>query len=210
MHLLLPALLALSGLLPLLPLAHTAAAPVALSRRWSRTSCEPELVEGAVYNVFQAGRAAQTWEFLPPAGKPQATTGGALYVSETDTPENGGFFVQKEDNGTYTLSLASRDEGVQCVRTVGKNRALTTGPCDLVKAQFTLSCSSCAAPSPSLSPEAGSFAARACVLTSLASPGYCIFSVPNADSPDEPGLANLEARKCAVRAARQSWDLVVS
>ncbi|GAA5821303.1 hypothetical protein JCM11251_004560 [Rhodosporidiobolus azoricus] len=224
---------ALAAVLSIIPFARAAtAAPLTVRR--ART-CVPQLEEGREYNVFQAGREAsgadaQVWEFLPPAGNPEAVTGGAVYVSETNSPENGGFYIRDGGNGTYTLSLASQEEGAQCLRTVGKDRPLTSGPCDLEKAQvnrpppqshnqaaltrltqmepqFTLSCSSCSSTLPT---NPGSFAARACVFTSIASPGYAIFSVPNGDSPDEPGLARVEVRKQAVRSARQSWDLVLS
>ncbi|GAA6038897.1 hypothetical protein JCM8097_000562 [Rhodosporidiobolus ruineniae] len=185
------------------------ATPVLAARRLR--TCIPAFEEGAVYNVFAAGKADETWEYVPPASNLAATTGGAFFLSEGDAPESGGFYitsVEGEESGTFTLSVNE-----QCLRTIGKNRALTSGPCALVKSTFTLSCTSC--PSSSSPPTAGTPVGRACTLTSRASPGYCVASVsPSSSSSSVPsgngsrGLGGLEARKCQTRARAQSWDLV--
>ncbi|GAA5855534.1 hypothetical protein JCM8547_007877 [Rhodosporidiobolus lusitaniae] len=190
---------------------------VALERRRGRT-CVPDFEVGKVLNVFQAGRVDEAVEYLPPVRNASATSGGSFFLSETDTPENGGFCTSLDVNGTFRMSLASHDEGVQCLRSVGKNRGVTTGPCELLKATFTLSCTLC--PSPSLSsassnsttPAPASYAGKACTITSLASPGYCLTTVPSSLAANETattrGLGGLETRKClGGRSREQSWDL---
>ncbi|GAA6002215.1 hypothetical protein JCM10207_003130 [Rhodosporidiobolus poonsookiae] len=189
-------------------LAHLSSAAATLDARRMRT-CVPDLEAGEVLNVFRAGQADEAWEFLPSTKYPTAVTGGAVYLSQTDTPENGGWYLSEVEgqNGTFTLSLASQEAGVQCLRTVGKNRAVTTGPCDQLKSTFTLTCTTCPSSSASSSSADASarYLARACTFTSLASPGYCLQAVAAAGSP---GLGQLEARKCAARSRAQAWDLV--
>ncbi|BGP14599.1 hypothetical protein JCM10213_001947 [Rhodosporidiobolus nylandii] len=165
-----------------------------------RSSCVPDFADEAVmYNVFQAGRGSAKNE------------GGAVFLSETDSPENGAWYISPAEggNGTFTLSLASKDEGVQCLRSVGRGRQLTTGACGLEKAQFTLSCSTCPPSGPSTQNVA--FAGRACVLRSLASPEHCVASVvppANATGAAQPGLAELRLEACRVRTRRQAWDFI--
>ncbi|BGP46740.1 hypothetical protein JCM10450v2_002588 [Rhodotorula kratochvilovae] len=173
--------------------ALTAAAAATLA---NAATCVPTLPANALLNVFSVGRSTGVWEYVPPAREPAATSGGGLFLSWTDTAENGAFYVQQRAtvDGTgeavWTLSLGSHDAGVQCVTAQGKNGAATTGGCDDPEAEFALSCQVC--PTPPSGAESG--------------PGQCLTSVSGrAAGRSTP---RIETRQCkGTRGAGQVWDL---
>ncbi|BGP01305.1 hypothetical protein RTBOTA2_000992 [Rhodotorula toruloides] len=179
----------------------------ALGLNPNKSSCAVVLENGRLVNVFSKNKRTWAWDYLPSAD----SSGGTVYLSETDSPEDGAWHVvqaQGMNSSVITLNLASDEESFQCIRVTGKNRLATTGACSLEKSQFTISCESCAPLS--TSPTTGLALASGCQLRSVASPTQCLSTIsPTADSPRK--LAAIGTRTCAgLRGWGQLWDLVVA
>ncbi|GAA5899435.1 hypothetical protein JCM8208_001645 [Rhodotorula glutinis] len=174
----------------------------------------PSAGADGLLNVFAMGRAVATWDYVPPSSSwPKA--GGALYLSQIDTPEDGAFYVVERasldpahEDPVWTLSLGSQEPSVQCVSASGKMSMATTGSCDELEAEFELSCLSCpstAASSSSSTAASGTSLARGCTLRSVAAGGQCLTAVYTSSTSVTPRIAT---RTCkGSRAAGQVWDL---
>ncbi|GAA5836110.1 hypothetical protein JCM9279_002197 [Rhodotorula babjevae] len=164
-------------------------------------------------NIFALGRAVAAWEYVPPSPS-WPKSGGALYLSQTDTPEDGAFYVAErasldpaQEDPVWTLSLGSQEPGVQCVSAPSKLASATTGSCDELAAEFELSCLSCPAQAASSSPDAstGTAVARGCMLRSVAAGGQCLTAAYFSSSSATPRIVT---RACkGSRGAGQVWDL---
>ncbi|GAA5925422.1 hypothetical protein JCM3775_001407 [Rhodotorula graminis] len=180
--------------------------------------CTPSLpvpsgdTDGLV-NVFAVSRGVATWEYVPPSPS-GPKSGGALYLSQTDTPEDGAFFIVEQasrdpahEGPVWTLSLGSQEPGVQCVSAPGKMLPTTTGSCDDLAAEFELTCLSCPATTAasSTTAETGTALARRCTLRSVAAEGQCLTAVFQTATSVTRRIAT---RACkGNRAADQVWDL---
>ncbi|GAA5949847.1 hypothetical protein JCM21900_004223 [Sporobolomyces salmonicolor] len=168
-------------------------------------SCTPAFADGALYNVFATGNNSAVWDWLP-ASSNETARGGTIYVSGTDTPEDGAWYVTAAaENGAdkYRLSLADEAAGKHCL-VADNGRKLSTGSCDGDESLFTVSCALCTATSSSSDTTP---LASGCILrtTSSTTSGLCPTWVKAGATR---GLGEVELKTCRSRFKWQLWDFV--
>ncbi|GAA5917059.1 hypothetical protein JCM5296_004076 [Sporobolomyces johnsonii] len=173
-------------------------------RSTAEQSCTPAFADGALYNVFATGNNSAVWDWLP-ASSNETTAGGTIYVSGTDTPEDGAWYITAAANGAdrYRLSLADEAAGKHCL-VADDGRQLTTGSCDGDESLFTVSCALCTATSSSSNtiPLASGCTLRAAPSTSS---GLCPTWVRAGATR---GLGEVELKRCRSRFKWQLWDFL--
>ncbi|GAA5881208.1 hypothetical protein JCM1840_001285 [Sporobolomyces johnsonii] len=144
------------------------------------------------------------WDWLP-ASNNETMAGGTIYVSGTDTPEDGAWYITATTNGAdrYRLSLADEAAGKHCL-VADDGRQLTTGSCDGDESLFTVSCALCTATSSSSNtiPLASGCTIRAASSTTS---GMCPTWVRAGATR---GLGEVELKRCRSRFKWQLWDFV--
>ncbi|GJN87427.1 hypothetical protein Rhopal_000376-T1 [Rhodotorula paludigena] len=71
-------------------------------------TCSPTFDPADVLNLFYANKGDFAWEYLPDSQYPLTPQGGSLEMSETNTPENGAFWIMAStaEDGTTIANLS--------------------------------------------------------------------------------------------------------
>ncbi|GAA5898126.1 uncharacterized protein JCM6883_000931 [Sporobolomyces salmoneus] len=183
------------------------------------STCNPSFGDETLYNIFARGNDSAVWEWVPDFYSGNDSSGGTVFVSGTDTPQDGAYYFlpatlpSSADNSTtsagnststttaYRLNLADKPKGQHCI--VAKNgRTLTTGSCENDDSIFIISCSTCSsAPSN----------CRIRATVPAISSAYCTsWRAGAATIPGVPGYGAVGLRSCKDGAKGQEWDIKVA
>ncbi|GAA5929599.1 uncharacterized protein JCM15063_004198 [Sporobolomyces koalae] len=180
------------------------------------SGCLPRLHNETLYNLFAPNDAV--WEWIPDSHSGESLTGGTVFVSGTDSPEDGAYYflpVHLDSNGTvgYRLNLADHEVGKHCL-VARSGRQLSTAACEKHDSIFTISCSECPSISPA-SASSGDKVGSGCQIRAHTpatfSSRYCT-SWTRTSIPGVPGYGAVGLKACRAVADEttnivQTWDI---
>ncbi|GAA6007172.1 hypothetical protein JCM11491_003030 [Sporobolomyces phaffii] len=185
------------------------------------TSCVPAVGNETLYNIFAAGNTSAVWEWIPNFYSGNATSGGTVFVSGTDSPEDGAYSFLPVDRdhplvtnsttagGAFRLNLADRPRGQHCI-VAQDGRVLTTGSCENDDSIFFVTCSNCSSDAAAAVDKVGAACRiRAAVAPPLASSSCTSWAAgASPPPPGVPGYGPVGLRTCKDGMKGQEWDLV--
>ncbi|GAA5857593.1 hypothetical protein JCM5353_006872 [Sporobolomyces roseus] len=186
---------------------------LSIKERATSTSCSPAFGEDQMYNIFVAGNGSAAWEWLPDFYSGNAKEGGNLFVSGTDSPEDGAYYfipvnstksttkpisTKTKTVNNYRLSLADQEKGQHCL-VARSGKMLSTGSCEEDDSIFTVSCSSCSSATGNIG--------SSCRIQSNNSRYCTTWFKKQGELPGSPGYGPIGVKLCR-KLVWQNWDIV--
>ncbi|GAA5957087.1 hypothetical protein JCM3765_005402 [Sporobolomyces pararoseus] len=191
------------------------------SKVLTNSTCTPQFEVETMYNIFASGNDSAVWEWMPTFYSGDDSQGGTVFVSGTDSPEDGAYYflpaslpssnisTSSSTNSASTVSafrlnLADKPKGQHCI-VAQDGRTLTTGSCENSDSIFLVSCSTCG--SFTSNPKIGSTCQIRSTVPAV-STSYCTsWAASSVSIPGVPGYGPVGLRACQAGTKGQQWDI---
>ncbi|GAA5829309.1 hypothetical protein JCM3766R1_001054 [Sporobolomyces carnicolor] len=166
--------------------------------------CVPSFGNETLYNIFARGNDSAVWEWIPNFYSGDDSSGGTVFVSGTDSPEDGAYrflaTALPSANSSSTSSPLSARSSDSTTLTVAYRLNLADKPTGQ-HCLFAVTCSSCSDPSAA--------ACRIRATVPAISSGYCTGWARAATTvPGVPGYGPVLLRPCKEGGSKgQEWDI---
>ncbi|GAA5996302.1 hypothetical protein JCM5350_006505 [Sporobolomyces pararoseus] len=192
------------------------------SKVLSNSTCTPQF-QAEMYNIFASGNDSAVWEWMPTFYSGDDSQGGEVFVSGTDSPEDGAYYFlpaslpssnistsaltnSASSASAFRLNLVDKAKGEHCI-VAQDGRTLTTGSCQNNDSIFLVSCSTCASFT-SNSTIGGSTCQIRSTVPARSSSSYCTsWAASSAGTPGVPGYGPVGLRACQTGTKGQQWDI---